>query len=327
MSIQPPLFSPVMTISPQKILADHITQELLTPVAPEVTAFVKNMIGYARPLGVLFYGSGLRGGIQDDTLLDFYVILKKQSDWPRTVFARIGNALLPPNVEYHEVAVSGRLLRAKVAFLTLAQFRKLTGTQTWDTTVWARFSQPVRLVWTQNSQAQQALTHCVMRAVTTAAYWAAALGPQKGQPEAFWNALYQRTYQAELRVEKAGRGAGIVANYQQRYNDLLLPCWQSIGLTFQKVDEAIEVVASQNWRQQQENAWALRKKLGRPLNILRLMKAAFTFSGGARYAAWKIERHSGVKVPLTAFAEKHPLIAGPPLLWRLWRQGVFQKNR
>lgn len=308
------------------LLAQSIGAEMATPVAPEVTAFVEQLIKPAHPLGVLFYGSGLRGGIQDDTLLDFYVILKRQSDWPRPWAARLGNALLPPNVEYHEIVVQGRLLRAKVALLSLAQFQKLTGVATYDTTVWARFSQPVRLVWSAGHKAEQALQRCVMRAVVTAAYWAAAFGPERAEPEVFWNALYARTYQTELRVEKAGRGAGIVATYSERFKRLLLPCWHIAGIVVAQNGQNLIPLITPHRREALEKAWVLRKRLGRPLNILRLMKAAFTFSGGARYAAWKIERHSGIKVPLTAFAEKHPLIAGPPLLWKLWRKGAFQKS-
>ncbi|MCP1195300.1 hypothetical protein NKW84_05420 [Acetobacter senegalensis] len=320
-------FSSYEQADAHKVLQAQIQQELNTPVAPEITDFVWDMIGSARPLGVLFYGSGLRGGLQDDTLLDFYVILRRQSDWPRPFLARVGNTLLPPNVEYHEIEVGGRLLRAKVALLSLAQFRTLTGLQTWDTTVWARFSQPVRLVWAANHKAEEALQRCVMRATITAAVWAAWLGPEKGQPEAFWNALYRRTYQTELRVEKAGRGAGIVASYQERYARLLLPCWRIAGLAVRESDTELEPILSPAQKKKQEKAWGLRTTLGKPLNIVRLMKAAFTFSGGARYAVWKIERHSGIAVPLTPFAEKHPLIAGPPLLWRLWRKGAFQKSR
>ena len=46
----------------------------------------------------------------------------------------------------------------------------------------------------------------------------------------------------------------------------------------------------------------------------------FTFSGGAEYLAWKIERHSGHKVELSDWQKRHPVIAGlvllPQLLWR-----------
>ncbi|WP_086651789.1 hypothetical protein [Acetobacter cibinongensis] len=307
-------------------LADCITAELQTSVAPEVREFVSELNEKGRPLGILFYGSGLRGGIQSDTLMDFYVILDKQSDWPRPFAARMGNALLPPNVEYYEIESGGKTLRAKVAILTLAQFRRLTGFTTWDTTVWARFSQPVRLVWSADKKAEAALTRSVMRAVITGARWAACFGPEKGQAEEFWNALYQRTYQTELRVEKAGRGASIVTAYPERYANLLAPCWAIAGVEFaQQAGQLSPILAAQE-REKSNADWLLRKKIGKPLNIARLIKAAFTFAGGPRYAAWKIERHSGISVPLTPFAEKHPLIAGPPLLWKLWRKGAFQKS-
>ena len=51
-----------------------------------------------------------------------------------------------------------------------------------------------------------------------------------------------------------------------------------------------------------------------------LIKAAFTFEGGASYAAWKIERHSGRKITLSPWQRRHPVLAGllllPQLLWR-----------
>jgi hypothetical protein len=53
-------------------------------------------------------------------------------------------------------------------------------------------------------------------------------------------------------------------------------------------------------------AWRPRKLLGKPLNAARLIKASFTFQGAARYAAWKIERHTGVPVEVTPWRERHP---------------------
>ncbi|GAN67740.1 hypothetical protein [Acetobacter orleanensis] len=309
-----------------RFLQAQIFEELTTPVSSAVLDFVEQMVGTANPLGVLFYGSGLRGGIQADTLLDFYVIVRKQSDWPRGRVACLANALLPPNVEYHELRVEGQSLRAKVAILTLAQFRRLTGFSAFDTTVWARFSQPVRLVWQRDAAAAQTLCRCVMRATVTAARWTAFLGPERGPREAFWNALYRQTYQTELRVEKTGRGAGIVARYEDRYKDLLLPCWQIAAVAYEREGEDVRPMISPAQKLREERAWQVRRRLGRPLNILRLIKAAYTFTGGARYAAWKIERHSGIKVPLTPFAEKHPLLAAPPLVWWLWRKGAFRRS-
>ena len=66
-------------------------------------------------------------------------------------------------------------------------------------------------------------------------------------------------------------------------------------------------------------AWARVRRWGKPLNVVRLVKAAFTFDGAGRYAAWKIERHTGVPVPLTPWQERHPILAAPGVLWRVRR--------
>ena len=68
----------------------------------------------------------------------------------------------------------------------------------------------------------------------------------------------------------------------------------------------------------------VRTVQGKILSILRLMKAAYTFQGGADYLIWKIERHSGVKVELTPAQRKHPIWAGITTFWRLYRQGAFR---
>ncbi|WP_408737288.1 hypothetical protein [Acetobacter lambici] len=303
-----------------------LAQELATPVAPEVTLFVEQMLGKVRPLGVLFYGSGLRSGIDEDTLLDFYIIVSRQSDWPRSTLACLANAMLPPNVEYYELRVAGRAMRAKVAILTLAQLHTLTGFATLNTTVWARFSQPVRLVWRSNAQAGQAITQCIVRANVTAARWAALLGPLKAAPSAFWNALYASTYKAELRVENGRRSSGLVDANLERYERILLPCWQAGGISFRHEGEDVVPAISAEQKSRAQRQWRLRARLGRPLNILRLIKAVYTFKGSARYAAWKVRRHSGIEITLSPFAEKHPLLAAPPVLWRLWRQGAFRQG-
>ncbi|MDE7547455.1 hypothetical protein PY793_05575 [Acetobacter fabarum] len=303
-----------------------LTQELVLPVAPDVTEFVEQMLGKVRPLGVLFYGSGLRAGIDKDTLLDFYIIVNQQSDWPRSALAGVANAVLPPNVEYQELRVAGRVMRAKIAILTLAQLHALTRFSSLNTTVWARFSQPVRLVWSNNAQATQAITRCITRANVTAAKWAALLGPGKASCRVFWDTLYASTYKAELRVENGQRSSSLVDANLERYERSLLPCWLAAGLSFKTEGGEVLPLLTAGQKSKARRQWRFRARLGRPLNILRLIKAVYTFKGSARYATWKIRRHSGIDIPLSPFAEKHPLLAAPPVLWKLWRQGAFKQG-
>ena len=57
---------------------------------------------------------------------------------------------------------------------------------------------------------------------------------------------------------------------------------------------------------------------GKSLNILRLLKASTTFEGAAKYAAWKIKRHTGVTLEVTPWQERHPVLAAPGALIKVW---------
>ncbi|HUF56015.1 MAG TPA: hypothetical protein VMM55_05575 [Thermohalobaculum sp.] len=65
--------------------------------------------------------------------------------------------------------------------------------------------------------------------------------------------------------------------------------------------------------------WRRRCRLGKALNLARLVKAAFTFAPHADYLAWKVERHSGRSLELGPFQRRHPVLAAPWVLWRLYR--------
>ncbi|GAA4483882.1 MULTISPECIES: hypothetical protein [Gluconacetobacter] len=306
-------------------VARILTDELVRPVEPAVTAFVGELVGDAPVLGVLFYGSGLRQ-VDPEGILDFYVVLDRQADWPRSRAAREANALLPPNVEYHERTIDGRYVRAKVAILTVAQFRALTARGNLDTTIWARFCQPVRLVWVRDAAAADAILGCLIRAVAVAAWWAALLGPESGTAQAYWESLFRRTYAAELRVEGGDRPTTLLAGDLGARFDVLLPAaWAASGLSFVREGDMLCPAVSTDARARAGRQWRIRADLGRPLNAARLFKAAFTFAGGARYIAWKVRRHSGFDLALTPFEARHPLICLPRLLWRLKGAGIFRR--
>ena len=58
--------------------------------------------------------------------------------------------------------------------------------------------------------------------------------------------------------------------------------------------------------------------------MLRLAKAAFTFDGAMDYVAWKIERHSGVRIEVKPWQRRFPLLAAPGLYLKLRRMGVLR---
>jgi hypothetical protein len=303
-------------------VASLVGEELLAPAPPQAVAFAARLLDrFQTPLAVLFYGSILRTGDLDG-VLDFYVLTQHVRPGLRGLATR----LLWPDVSYHEVDLDGQVLRAKVATMTLAQFQAATRGQGIDTTIWARFVQPAGLVWSASPAVASEVVEAVADAARTAARFAAALGPPEGPPAAYWSALFQETYAAEFRVEKGGRERSILAFDVERYHRLLVACWHEEGLLDIEADGAVQPALSPADRKRIQAAWRLRRRMGRPLNYARLIKAAFTFEGAARYAAWKIERHTGMPVALTPWRERHPVLAAPGVLWRLWRQRQAQNK-
>ncbi|MGI4778709.1 MAG: hypothetical protein ACRYGA_11430 [Janthinobacterium lividum] len=307
-------------------LHQSIGDELRRRMPRPAVALAKRLAERAggRAAAVLFYGSALRDTALDG-VLDFYVLVDRCADWPGSWLARGANRLLPPNVGYLEEDVDGRLLRAKYAVMTVGQFRRAMSMRRIDTTLWARFSQPCACVFARGDTDFGAVRDAVCGAVITASRWASVLGPPQADALAYWRALYTRTYAAELRVERTSRGADLLAHDASRFTRLLPLAWNAGGIGFVQGNEGeLEPAIAPGERAAAGRRWRLRQRLGRPLNLLRLLKAALTFANATDYVAWKVERHSGYRIEPTAFQRRHPLLAAPGLYLRLRRLGVLR---
>lgn len=297
----------VSTDAPAAALAERIAARLAVRVDPAVEDFARALAHASGAIAVLFYGSNLRTGSLDG-VLDFYLLLPGESE-----------SAIWPTVSYHERAHAGETLRAKVATMRLATFAKAASGNSRDTTIWARFVQPSALIWAADETAHRQVIAAIASAATTAARLAAALGPEIGSAEDYWRALFRATYAAEFRVEKGGRENDILAVNADHFAGLL-PLALAAGGIDPGLDGArLAPRLPAGERAQILSWWEHRKRLGKSLNLLRLVKASTTFEGAARYAAWKIERHTGMPVRLTPFRERFPLLAAPQVLWELSR--------
>lgn len=296
-------------------LIDTVRRELTRPAPVMATALAASLAtAFDDPAAILFYGSSLRTGDREG-VHDFYVLTHTPPRGLRGVASR----MLWPDVSYREVADEYGTLRAKIASMTVAQFEGAARGQGVDTTIWTRFVQPAALVWSDGPASVAAVADGVAEAAQTASRFAAALGPQSGAPAVYWASLFRETYAAEFRVEGQGREKTILAADAARYEALLPLAWTAAGIAFTAHDDVLSPRLSPAERKRLAGAWRRRRVLGRPLNVARLMKAAFTFEGAARYAAWKIERHTGVPVTVTPWRERHPILAAPGVLWRVAR--------
>lgn len=288
-------------------LGERIAAQLAAPVHPAVAEFAARLAQDSGALAVLFYGSNLRTG-ELEGVLDFYVLLpgeQRQAIWPR--------------VSYHEWEREGVTLRSKAATMALATFAKAARGHLLDTTIWTRFVQPSALLWQRDEASARDTGDAIAQAAQTAARFAVALGPSRGTAEEFWRALFRATYQAEFRVEPPGRENSILAVNAAHFDGLLPLALAAQGIAFEHDGQTIAPHLAAGAREELLRQWAKRRRAGKPLNLLRLAKASTTFEGAPRYAAWKIERHTGVRLEVTPFREKHPLLAAPGVLWQLWK--------
>jgi len=253
-------------------------------------------------VAIIAYGSCLRGVAVADTLMDFYVLTENFSGVSPNIVSRVACCVVPPNVYYAETELGGQRLRAKYALLPLRLFAKWTARETSNPYFWARFAQPSALVYVRDDKFQDDVVTSISEALRTGFANAKALTAET-DALAIWTAGFNATYQSEFRAEKTNRAASIVSAAPDYYRDAArLLAWE------------MPIHANQT----------LRRLTGKGWSVLRLIKAAFTFQGGADYIAWKIERHSGEKIILTDWQRKHPVIAGLLLLPALLRKGAIR---
>jgi len=283
-------------------LRDLVETELSEPVDPRVTAMAEAIAARHGPASraVLFYGSCLREKQLDGLMLDFYLIVSDYRSAYDKPWQAKANALIPPNVFpfQHEG------LAAKYAVLSDRDFYRLNGPETRNVSVWARFAQPSRLVWSSGEAARTAAILAVSRAAPTLL---AAAGRIEGEPVLdWWRRAFSLTYSAELRAERKGRAGSVIDADLERYE-------RFSPAVVAAIDPAIP-----------GGGWLRRQIEGKALSVLRLAKASATYAGGAEYIAWKINRHAGTKIELKPWQKRHPLLAALSLLPRLLRSGAIR---
>ena len=284
-------------------LKEFCKASLARDVPPEIHAMaVVLRLRHPGAMAILAYGSCLRGVAAADTLMDFYVLTENFSGVSPNIISRVACCLVPPNVYYAETEFAGQRLRAKYALLPLRLFAKWMTRETSNPYFWARFAQPSALVYARDDRTEDVVVASISEALRTAFANAKALTTET-DALAIWTAGFNATYQSEFRSEKTDRATGIVSVTPDYYR------------------EAGKLLASETPIHANQT---VRQLTGKGWSVLRLIKAAFTFQGGADYIVWKIERHSGEKIILTDWQRRHPIIAGLLLLPALLRKGAIR---
>lgn len=273
---------------------------------------------------IIVYGSCLRTHDFQEGVVDLYVIVNSYSAAYSERHLRVLNAALPPNVFYIEAGKDEKKIRAKYAVLSITDLEK--GIKLWfHSYLWSRFAQPVRVLYSRDNEVRSGLYYLfaesVIRFLKTTL---PAMPPGEYNTEEIWVNGLTLTYTAELRPEQQSRARHIT---HQALGDLT-------RLTKHAADAVpgkIEALARGYYRIYSDSrsqrrcrwAWHLRRWQGRLLSIARLIKAVFTFKDCVEYAAWKIKRHTGITIEVTPVLQRHPILFGFNILWRLLRRDAL----
>lgn len=262
-------------------------------------------------VAVLFYGSCLRDRETTDRVMDLYLLVDDYRGAYDGSLEALANRLLPPNVYAIKTSFGDQELRAKYAVVSTHDFvAGLTGR--WHHPyLWARFAQPCALLFVRDRATERALLDALAAAPAILLTAVKPLVAANAQSREFWCAAFRLTYGCELRSERGERANALYTHTAERYDEIF-------ALLEPNLRAAARSPRSARWH------WTCRRALGKVLSVLRLIKAAYTFTDGADYLLWKIERHSGVTVELTGWQRRHPILASPALYWRLYRKGAFR---
>ena len=307
-----------------------VSQPSARPIPASIQAagnFLAKKYGQAVQ-GILLYGSCLRAGTDQDGLVDCYVIVDEYASVYPSAWLALLNRWLPPNVFYGEVNLEERIIRMKYAVLSIEDFERSVTPKWFHSYFWGRFAQPTAVMACPSQAMNQRIISGLGRAVLTFLGNVVPQMPQQFSAKDAWSIGLALSYGAELRAESKGRITTLwdssQAYYEQVAHVTFSAHFPKIKIIQRHDITMYEIEFSMVGYTKNRLAWTVRKVQGKILSILRLMKAAFTFQGGADYLIWKIERHSGVKIELTPAQRRHPIWAGLTTFWRLYRKGAFR---
>jgi hypothetical protein len=304
-------------------LQELVEAELQQAVDPRIEAMAGAIAALypSAARAVLFYGSCLRTSELEGQMLDFYLIVSSYGEAYGKSWMAAANRLIPPNVFPFE----HRGLAAKYAVLSEADFFRLNGSETLSVSLWARFAQPARLVWSANPHAARACATAISRAAPTLLAAAAPM-IESGEVDALdlWRRGFAMTYSAELRAERRNRAASVVDSDPERYLRFTGPAAQAAGIGSLEDRRLRLHSVSARERAAARALWAKRKRAGKALSVIRLAKASGTYAGGIDYIAWKINRHAGTDFKITPWQRRWPLLGAITLLPRLLKRGAIR---
>ena len=308
-------------------MLDRIAQQCAGGVPDScglISAALKETYGAALQ-GILFYGSCARGEDMEDGIADVFVIVDNYRNIYGKRYLAFLNACLPPNVFYREIPAEGAPVRLKLAVISMADFSDGIR-RGFHSYLWGRFAQPTPILYARTKAVQREFYRLMAQSVLTLLRTTLpALQGKTGDVEMIWTNALSLSYSTEFRAEPDSKAMQLVRHNHAAYTALLdasLPALETV--LRREGDGSYRSPGNAESARKTRRQWRRRRRTGHFLWILRLLKAALTFSNGVDYAAWKIGRHAGVEIEVTPRLRRYPLLFGWGVFLKLVRRGILR---
>jgi hypothetical protein len=183
------------------------------------------------------------------------------------------------------------------------------------------------MLYARDDAIRKRLYNAVARSVITFLTQAGqALESNTYTVETIWTRCLMLSYAAEVRPEDETRARHLATVNLTDFTQLTKAAYPALTEIFTYQPDS-DTYLCQNTHAASQRAirrWRLRRWQGRVLSVLRLSKATLTFRDCLDYAAWKIERHTGIRLEITPWLRRHPIIWGLKVMWQLLRRGAIR---
>ena len=261
-------------------------------------------------VAAIYYGSCRRAEIVEG-LVDLHVLVTDEVQALGPI-AGVACKVLPPNVYYLEAAHGRDTVRCKYAVIGLDTFRRACTRRAFHSYFWARYAQPVSVVGCVPA-VQESIEESLVDALATYFSRVIPAFPAEDDPVDLWVRSLALCYNCELRPEGQGRSRTLVDAHAEYYRETARAA----------LAERSSVLGAQSPRGA-ASRWRWRAIWGKAVSLGRLLKGLATFDGGLDYAVWKLERHTGRHIDVPDAVRAQPWLRIWPMLFRLWREGVFR---
>jgi hypothetical protein len=230
-------------------------------------------------------------------------------------------SILPPYVTAFEPWGDGRPL-AKCLVLTRAQFQRAMGPRSQDHFLKGRLVQHVEVVWARSAEVVESVEDTLASARRETLDWVAPfLGDEIFDVSSYTKRMLSVSFAGEVRPEAADR---------------VMEVWRSQeGWLESRFEEVLEDAAEDGVLEDLGNgrfrlahppgAWARKRRQlyfrSKYRSVARWSKHIVTFNDWLTYIQRKVERRTGMDIPLTPAERKWPLLLLWPKVFRVLREG------